>query len=134
MTDGAGAGAESGDDDDEHAERFETCSDEFTLSWQVQDSGWIEISEVLKSDDRAAGARQRVTDVLSDIFRAAEIGRTVEATIVFADDALVRDLNTSFRGKSTATNVLSFPAPADALNPDAAGISQPRYAGDVIIA
>lgn len=32
-------------------------------------------------------------------------------TILLADDESVRELNAKFRGKDTATNVLSFPAP-----------------------
>jgi probable rRNA maturation factor len=35
------------------------------------------------------------------------------AVVLLTDDDAVRDLNTRFRGKDCATNVLSFPAPAD---------------------
>jgi probable rRNA maturation factor len=45
-------------------------------------------------------------------------------TILLTDDASVRDLNHRFRGKDKATNVLSFPAPA---NPE-------RHLGDVALA
>lgn len=39
-----------------------------------------------------------------------ELGRgSVEAAILFADDARVRDLNARFRGKDEPTNVLAFP-------------------------
>jgi probable rRNA maturation factor len=33
-----------------------------------------------------------------------------EVSVLFADDAVVRDLNARFRGKDKSTNVLSFPA------------------------
>lgn len=48
------------------------------------------------------------------------------ATIVLADDALVRDLNRKFRGKDSATNVLSFPS-GEVPAPDSA-------LGDVVLA
>jgi len=37
-----------------------------------------------------------------------------ELVILLTDNAHVRDLNARFRGKDTATNVLSFPAPPNA--------------------
>ena len=51
------------------------------------------------------------------------------ATIVLACDSVVAALNARFRGKQTATNVLSFPAGPGATAPGAA-----PYLGDVIIA
>ncbi|ACG79861.1 conserved hypothetical protein [Phenylobacterium zucineum HLK1] len=45
-------------------------------------------------------------------------------TLLLADDAAVRELNARFRGKDSATNVLSFPAPP---NPE-------RHLGDVALA
>lgn len=45
-------------------------------------------------------------------------------TVLLADDAEVRALNARFRGKDTATNVLSFPSPA---NPE-------DHLGDVALA
>lgn len=38
-----------------------------------------------------------------------EHARGAEATVVLADDSLVRALNRAYRGKDKATNVLSFP-------------------------
>jgi probable rRNA maturation factor len=46
---------------------------------------------------------------------------------VLTDDAKIRALNRSWRGKDTATNVLSFPAPAG-------GSAEPRPLGDVVLA
>jgi probable rRNA maturation factor len=51
-----------------------------------------------------------------------------EACIALADDATVRALNSRYRGKDKATNVLSFPAAAPAAH------SGPRNLGDVILA
>lgn len=61
-----------------------------------------------------------------------------EVTIVLTDDAEIRDLNRTWRGKDEPTNVLSFPAGdmpdmADALDGDSAhGGAVPL--GDIVIA
>lgn len=61
----------------------------------------------------------------------AELGiepNGTELSLVFTDDASIRELNREWRGKDKATNVLSFPAfevaPGDAL---------PPMLGDVIL-
>lgn len=46
-----------------------------------------------------------------------------------SDDAEVQQLNKQFRGKDKPTNVLSFPADMDFVEPDA-----PLYIGDIIFA
>ena len=51
-----------------------------------------------------------------------------EASVVLGDDALVRSLNATYRGKDAPTNVLSFPFQA----PKGAGKS--RLLGDVVLA
>jgi probable rRNA maturation factor len=48
----------------------------------------------------------------------------VSVVVLLTDDASVRELNARFRHKDAATNVLSFPAPA---NPE-------RHLGDVALA
>ncbi len=53
--------------------------------------------------------------------------QTCEMSIVLADDAFVRDLNRTWRGIDTPTNVLSFPAEDD----DGQG---PCLLGDVVLA
>jgi probable rRNA maturation factor len=51
-----------------------------------------------------------------------------EASIVLANDALLRALNRTYRGKDSSTNVLSFPSQ---LPP---GAKESSYLGDVILA
>jgi probable rRNA maturation factor len=50
-----------------------------------------------------------------------------EVAVLLADDARVRDMNAHWRGKNTATNVLSFPA-APSPGPS------PRHLGDIVLA
>jgi len=63
-------------------------------------------------------------------------GRVAEISIVFTDDADVAGLNSQFRGRDGATNVLSFPALSEedplASNPGAHG--PPVLLGDVVLA
>jgi probable rRNA maturation factor len=54
--------------------------------------------------------------------------RGAEVCVVLADDALVRSLNSSYRGKDTPTNVLSFPFQAPP------GSGEVRQLGDVVLA
>ncbi|MDX1575532.1 MAG: rRNA maturation RNase YbeY [Kiloniellales bacterium] len=56
-------------------------------------------------------------------------GRPLEASIVLADDALVRDLNRTYRRQDRPTNVLSF-----ANDGRTHGVGGPRLLGDVILA
>ena len=53
----------------------------------------------------------------------------VEVSVLLTDDEAVRVLNRTWRGKDKATNVLSFPAPAQPSHPGA-----PRPLGDVVLA
>ena len=58
----------------------------------------------------------------------AECGEdNAEVSIALAGDAQVRDLNLRWRGKDSATNVLSFPAPETV--PD-----KSRFLGDIVLA
>jgi len=51
-----------------------------------------------------------------------------ELSVLFCDDAMIRQLNKDWRGKDKATNVLSFPA----LQPE--GTDGPRLLGDIALA
>jgi probable rRNA maturation factor len=58
---------------------------------------------------------------------APAAARTSELAVMLADDKSVRGLNRQWRGKDQATNVLSFPAPANGRAPS-------RFLGDIVIA
>jgi probable rRNA maturation factor len=58
---------------------------------------------------------------MAALVKAGKRGKT-ELTILLADDARLKDLNATFRGKKKTTNVLSFPS------------DEPGYLGDVAIA
>lgn len=61
------------------------------------------------------------------------LGQPVEISLMLADDATVRDLNRTWRGKDQPTNVLSFAALDDLSDvPPVPG--QPLLLGDVILA
>lgn len=55
-----------------------------------------------------------VEAVCAAVLKDAKRGRG-EMAVVLADDAFVRDLNKTFRGKDKPTNVLSFPGEEEAL-------------------
>ena len=64
--------------------------------------------------------------------RVAEGAEDAEVSVLFADDAFVRDLNARWRGQDKPTNVLSFPAaPEKAPGPRPPG---PRPLGDIVLA
>lgn len=71
------------------------------------------------------------------LVRADRAGADAEVSVLFADDAFVRNLNARWRGQDKPTNVLSFPAVAPAMpnpampNPAMPG---PRVLGDIVLA
>ncbi len=87
---------------------------------------------VLRSDiwanapNAEAVARQAVETAASLV--ADQLPHPAEFALVLSDDAHIRTLNHQWRGKDTATNVLSFPAQNLRESPDV------RHLGDVIIA
>lgn len=70
-----------------------------TLSIDIEDEAWDTIPGLSHLAEQAAAA--------------ALEGRTVTGavTLLFTSDAEMQGLNREWRGKDTATNVLSFPAP-----------------------
>ncbi|OHB29710.1 MAG: rRNA maturation RNase YbeY [Phenylobacterium sp. RIFCSPHIGHO2_01_FULL_69_31] len=80
---------------------------------EVEDPSWTaalpEAEAVVRQAAEAALARE---------------GTAGAVTLLLTDDESVRELNDRFRGKDSATNVLSFPAPA---NPE-------EHLGDVALA
>lgn len=71
-------------------------------------------AELVIDDDRWDGHEgliARCEAALQAVRRRLDAARPGAAAVLFADDALVHDLNLRFRGKDKPTNVLSFPAP-----------------------
>jgi probable rRNA maturation factor len=62
---------------------------------------------------------------------AATVG--AEVSILLADDRRIRELNRTYRGKDSATNVLSFPS-GDGAAPPAPGPARPVLLGDIAVA
>jgi len=58
---------------------------------------------------------------------AAAAGMAAEVSVVLGDNAFVRDLNSRYRGRDAATNVLAFPV-------GTAGEGLPTLLGDVVVA
>ena len=80
----------------------------------VDDPGWRRFRGVMPRLKRAATAAQK----------AAKFGGRSSFTVLLASDQRLKSLNRDFRGKNKATNVLSFPAAANAQG----------YRGDVALA
>ncbi len=60
--------------------------------------------------------------------RAGDNAGDAEVSIVLGDDAMIRQLNSRFRDRDQATNVLSFPADDDG------SCDMPHLLGDIILA
>jgi probable rRNA maturation factor len=73
---------------------------------------------------RSRGLPKKLMAAAEAGLKASGLPRAARFTILLADDARLRDLNHSFRGKDKPTNVLSFPA---AANDDG-------HAGDIAMA
>ena len=70
---------------------------------------------------------ERIGALVARLPDLADADLAGQVSVVFSDDAAVRRLNRDYRGKDTATNVLSFPLDID----DPTG---GRHLGDVILA
>ncbi|WP_040638312.1 rRNA maturation RNase YbeY [Microvirga lotononidis] len=83
-----------------------------------------------------AGDWDRLEDAEALAQKAAEAALSVtyeadgafEASVMLTDDAQIRELNRTWRGKDKPTNVLSFPAP------EQPGANGPRHLGDIALA
>jgi probable rRNA maturation factor len=87
----------------------------------IVDAGpWATVADAAAWAERAARAALAVAGV--------RLLPGVELSVVLSDDVAVRALNREWRGKDSATNVLSFPAAA----PDE--LATTRHLGDVVLA
>lgn len=91
------------------------------LDIMVEAGGWSAVEDVEALAQKAAEAASVV---------ARRDGETLEISVMLTDDAHIRDLNRTWRGKDKATNVLSFPAP----EPPGSAAAGPRHLGDIALA
>jgi probable rRNA maturation factor len=76
------------------------------IAVEIEDAGWsARLADVIEVVETAALAA----------LDAVEADDEGEIVVLLTNDAEVRNLNARFRGKDTATNVLSFPSPATAV-------------------
>ena len=81
---------------------------------------------------RAAEAVFRHLAGCSDLGRPG-LGGPLETAVVLADDALLRDLNRTYRGQDRPTNVLSF-GDSEAMKVPGEVPGGPKLLGDVVLA
>jgi len=86
----------------------------------VESGGWPSRPTLRRLAERAIAAAIAET--------GQRFGEGAELSVLFADDARLRALNSTYRGKDMATNVLSFPSP-----PPVPGAT-PRLIGDIVLA
>ena len=90
---------------------------ELDIMTEAGDWAGLENAETLAS--RAAEAA---------VAAAGEADEEFEVSLMLTDDARIRELNRTWRGKDKPTNVLSFPAP------EQPGAEGPRHLGDIALA
>ena len=75
--------------------------------------GFLEIDSVVEADGWVAALGGSPDELAARAIKAAAVGEKARGavSVLFADDAAVRALNKTWRGRDGATNVLSFPAP-----------------------
>jgi probable rRNA maturation factor len=73
----------------------------------------VHIDAVVEADGWEAALAESPEALASRVVMAAAAGEAARGavSVLFADDAAVRILNRTWRGKDAPTNVLSFPAP-----------------------
>jgi probable rRNA maturation factor len=76
------------------------------------------------------GLCRRVVAAVLDAEKAAPEGGIAEVSVLLTGDAAIRELNRSWRGKDSPTNVLSFPS-GDETAP---GPGLPVFLGDLALA
>ena len=94
----------------------------------VHDTRWHSAIEHLQSHSKQVV--QHVLDAHPHIVQTYPADVAHQVAILYTDAKEIRELNQRFRNKNKATNVLSFPAIADAVIPQ----GQPHIVGDIIIA
>ncbi|WP_134500963.1 rRNA maturation RNase YbeY [Microvirga pakistanensis] len=85
----------------------------------IEEGEWEGIPDVEALARKAAEAALAVSDEADGDF---------DVSVMLTDDAQIRELNRTWRGKDKPTNVLSFPAP------EQPGATGPRHLGDIALA
>jgi probable rRNA maturation factor len=91
-----------------------------SIDISVEAEGWGEEAELEHLARRASEAAQEAAGV--------ELAPVVEVSLLFSDDARIRELNREWRGLDKPTNVLSFPAA------DADRLTSAPVLGDIALA
>jgi probable rRNA maturation factor len=99
----------------------ETSADGVEVDLSISDSRWH------GADADVGGLVERAVAAALAVAPGRPPG-PLEICVVLSDDAALRDLNRTWRGKDRPTNVLSFPAAG------AHGGHGPRLIGDVVLA
>ncbi len=86
------------------------------LDITIDDKDWKTVANLRKLTRRAIVAALPDDDV--------------SVSVLFTGDARILELNRDWRGKASATNVLSFPVSAETPVPD----GEPRPLGDIVLA
>ena len=81
----------------------------------VDGGDWPAESELQFLAERAIGAAAAISPSFTNVRRALGPEDSGEVSLVFTDDAGIRRLNATWRGKDKPTNVLSFPQVAGPL-------------------
>jgi len=94
------------------------------VSVVVQDGEWCDVARLQRAIRRAAAALARHPD--------CRVPPAAEASVVLGSDALLARLNLAYRGRTGATNVLSFAYQRPAGT--GVGVGDEGYLGDVLLA
>jgi probable rRNA maturation factor len=89
------------------------------LDIMIEGGDWARLEGAEALAQKAAEAAAAVAD---------EVDEDFEVSVMLTDDARIRELNRTWRGKDKPTNVLSFPAP------EQPGATGPRHLGDIALA
>ncbi|HEY8580818.1 MAG TPA: rRNA maturation RNase YbeY [Beijerinckiaceae bacterium] len=74
-----------------------------TIDTLIEDERWTDAID-------AESVARRVIDAAEGLIEE-DLGADAEVSLLFCDDARIRELNAAWRAKDAPTNVLSFPAP-----------------------
>lgn len=101
-------------------------------------SGSIDIEVIAESSQWTAalpGAERFCERAAAAAFGAVQPNtKGAEASVVLSDDARVRQLNRTYRGRDEPTDVLSFPIADEGGTPVSPTPNQPILLGDIVIA